>query len=173
MEQRRFILMETNLESEEEEREESDPVWWVPITYTTRRKSNFSNTKPTHWMKAEKSIVIDDDIDENDWLMVNLQVTGYYRVNYDIDNWKLIIEHLNNPRRYHEIAQSNRAQLIDDAMNLARAEILEYTTALEVTKYLSHERDYVPWKTAINNLLYIDSMLILTPDYDKMKVSFA
>lgn len=174
LEQRRFILMEANsTESEEEssaEIDEKDPLWWVPITYTTRRESNFSNTKPSHWMKAEKSIEIDHKIDNDDWLIVNLQVTGYYRVNYDITNWKLIIKHLNDPRRYHEISQSNRAQLIDDAMNLARAEILDYTTALEVTKYLNHERDYVPWKTAINNLLYIDSMLIRMPDYDKMKV---
>ena len=171
-EQRRFILMETNLtESEEELNSESDPLWWVPITYTTRSESNFSNTKPTHWMRAEKNVVINQQIDNSDWLIVNLQVTGYYRVNYDIENWKLIIKHLNDPQRYHEISQANRAQLIDDAMNLARAEILEYTTALEVTKYLNHERDFVPWKTAINNLLYIDSMLILSPDYDKMKVS--
>lgn len=55
-------------------------------------------------------------------------------------------------------------------MNLARAGILDYASALDVTKYLHHERDYVPWKAAINNLLYIDSMLIRTPNYDKMKV---
>lgn len=168
-EQRRFILMEANT-SDTESVEKEEPLWWVPITYTTKRESNFTNTSPAHWMKAERSIAIDKEIESSDWLMVNLQVTGYYRVNYDITNWKLIIKHLNDPRRYHEIAQSNRAQLIDDAMNLARADLLDYTTALDVTKYLNHERDYVPWKTAINNLLYIDSMLIRTPDYDKMKV---
>lgn len=167
-EQRRFILMEAN--NTIMERDEKESLWWVPITYTTKRESNFTHTRPSHWMKAERSITIDEGIDSNDWLMVNLQVTGYYRVNYDITNWKLIIKHLNNPKRYHEIAQSNRAQLIDDAMNLARADLLDYTTALDVTKYLNHERDYVPWKTAINNLLYIDSMFIRTPDYDKMKV---
>lgn len=168
-EQKRFILLESN-STEVAESDEKDPLWWVPITFTTKSESNFSNTQPSHWMKAEKSIVIKRHIDDLDWLMVNLQVTGYYRVNYDINNWKLIIKHLNDPRRYHEIAQSNRAQLIDDAMNLARADLLDYTTALDVTRYLSHERDYVPWKTAINNLLYIDSMLIRMPDYDKMRV---
>lgn len=55
-------------------------------------------------------------------------------------------------------------------MNLARSGILDYAVALEVTTYLNHERNYVPWKAAISNLLYIDSMLIRTPDYDKMKV---
>lgn len=167
-EQRRFVLMETN--STDVQMNEKDPLWWVPITYTTERESNFTVTKPSHWMKAEKNIVVEQEIDSSEWLIVNLQVTGYYRVNYDITNWNLIIEHLNNPRRYHEISQSNRAQLIDDAMNLARADLLDYTIALGVTKYLNHEKDYVPWKTAISNLLYIDSMFIRTPDYDKMKV---
>lgn len=166
-EQRRFVLMETN--STEVKSDEKDPLWWVPITYTTKRESNFTVTRPSHWMKAERSIVVEKAIDPTDWLIVNLQVTGYYRVNYDITNWNLIIKHLNSPR-FYEISQSNRAQLIDDAMNLARADLLDYTTALDVTKYLNQERDYVPWKTAISNLLYIDSMFIRSPDYDKMKV---
>lgn len=171
-EQRRFILLEANLTEtvKPDEEEEQESLWWVPITYTTRLEKNFNNTRPSHWMRAERTITIEHEIDDTDWLMVNLQVTGYYRVNYDIINWKLIIKHLNDERRYQEISQSNRAQLIDDAMNLARADLLDYTIALDVTKYLSHERDYVPWKTAISNLLYIDSMLIRTPDYDKMKV---
>lgn len=171
LEQKRFVLLESN-SREVADSNDKDPLWWVPITYTTRSEANFTNTRPSHWMKAEKQIVIKQEIDNLDWLMVNLQVTGYYRVNYDTDNWKLIIKHLNDPRRFHEISQSNRAQLIDDAMNLARADLLDYTVALDVTRYLSHERDYVPWKTAINNLLYIDSMLIRTPDYDKMKVIY-
>lgn len=172
-EQKRFILMETNSTIEKGKQVSEDgkePLWWVPITYTTKSISNFTNTRPLHWMKAEKSIVIDNPIRDEDWLIVNLQVTGYYRVNYDSENWKLIIQQLMDPTKFYKIAQSNRAQLIDDAMNLARAELLDYTIALDVTKYLSHETDYVPWKAAINNLLYLDSMLILTPDYDKMKV---
>lgn len=168
--QRRFVLMETNSSDTTNEFEDKDPLWWVPITFTTKRESNFSNTLPSHWMKAERNLAIDHQINNNDWLIVNLKVTGYYRVNYDATNWKLITHHLNDPQRYHEIAQSNRAQLIDDAMNLARADLLDYTIALDVTKYLSHERDHVPWKTAINNLMYIDSMLLRTSDYGKMKV---
>lgn len=170
IEQRRFVLLETNSTDTGSSDTSAEPLWWVPITFTTKSRANFTDTRPSHWMKAEKSIEVQELIDTDDWLIVNLQVTGFYRVNYDAENWKLIIKHLNDPRRYHEIAQSNRAQLIDDAMNLARADILDYTTALDVTKYLNHETDYVPWKTAINNLLYIDSMLIRSPDYDKMKV---
>jgi hypothetical protein len=55
-------------------------------------------------------------------------------------------------------------------MNMARADILDYSVALDVTKYLRHEQDYMPWKTAISDLFYIDSMLIRSSDYHLMKV---
>ncbi|XP_035760704.1 aminopeptidase N-like [Neolamprologus brichardi] len=48
----------------------------------------------------------------------------------------------------------NRAQIIDDAFNLARAKIISTTLALRTTKYLSKERDYIPWESALRNLNY-------------------
>lgn len=170
LEQKRFRLIELNV-TENTDNEEENPLWWIPITYTTSRELNFNNTRPSHWMKAEREIILEHVVDSKDWLILNIQVTGYYRVKYDEANWRLIIKHLNDPMRFHEISQSNRAQLLDDAMNFARSKLLDYQIALDLTKYLTHERDYVPWKSAINNLIYIDAMLILTPDYDKMKVS--
>ena len=131
---------------------------------------NFNETKPSHWMIATKSMKIEEDVDDAEWIMFNLQVAHYYRVNYDLKNWKLITNYLNDPLKYSDISPANRAQLINDAMNLARADILDYTVALDVTKYLRHETEYVPWKTAISDLFYIDSMLIHSSDYHLMKV---
>ena len=47
----------------------------------------------------------------------------------------------------------NRAQVIDDALNLAKSEIIDYETALSMTEYLHKEHDYVPWKAALNGNL--------------------
>lgn len=33
-------------------------------------------------------------IDEKTWLLGNINQTGYFRVNYDLHNWKLIIQQL-------------------------------------------------------------------------------
>lgn len=41
-------------------------------------------------------------------------------MNYDESNWKLLVQYLQDPTRYDNIAPANRAQLIDDALNLAR-----------------------------------------------------
>ncbi|XP_035779782.1 aminopeptidase N-like [Anopheles albimanus] len=145
-------------------------LWWIPITYTTLGESNFQETKPTIWMKAEEMLVISNhDIPSHDWLIVNLQQTGYYRVNYDERNWQLIVDHLQDRTKFKTIAASNRAQLIDDALNLARAGYLDYSVALNVTRYLVHETEYVPWKAAISALSYIDSMLVRTRHYGLFK----
>ncbi|XP_035901975.1 aminopeptidase N [Anopheles stephensi] len=145
-------------------------LWWIPITYTTLGDSNFQQTKPAIWMKAEEVLVINNhDIPSHDWMIVNVQQTGYYRVNYDERNWQLIVKHLQDKSKYKTIAASNRAQLIDDALNLARAGYLDYAVALNVTRYLVHETDYVPWKAAIAALNYIDSMLIRTRNYGLFK----
>lgn len=173
IEQKRFLLLETNSSEIIKKEDDSEKeLWWIPITYTTSAKRNFNDTKPSHWMKATQNITIEDNVDESEWMIFNTQVAHYYRVNYDLENWKLITQFLNDAKKYSEIAVVNRAQLIDDAMNLARADFLDYTVALDVTKYLKHEREYVPWKTAISNLFYIDSMLTRLPDYHLMKVIF-
>lgn len=37
-------------------------------------------------------------MDDNTWLLGNINQTGYFRVNYDLQNWKLLIQQLHaNP----------------------------------------------------------------------------
>jgi len=63
----------------------------------------------------------------------------------------------------------NRAQLIDDALNLARAGLLDYQIALGVTSYLAKETEYIPWKAALNGIAYLKSMLNRSPVYGDFK----
>uniref|UniRef100_A0A336KRZ8 Aminopeptidase N n=2 Tax=Culicoides sonorensis TaxID=179676 RepID=A0A336KRZ8_CULSO len=145
-------------------------TWWIPITYTTSNNPVFTESKPNTWMRRDKMLFMSDPRLKNDnWLIANLMETGYYRVNYDKRNWNLISNYLLDPNRFKEIATTNRAQLIDDALNLARAGYLDYRIALDVTKYLEHEDEYVPWKAAISALNFIDSMLIKSVDYSLFK----
>ncbi|XP_048262950.1 aminopeptidase N isoform X2 [Bombus terrestris] len=148
----------------------SEPLWWIPITYTTESQLNFNTTQPSQWMKAEKSITLSNlNWNISEWVILNIQETGYYRVNYDRKNWQLIIKHLNKDS-FRNISTVNRAQLIDDALNLARAGRLDYAIALNVTSYLAHETEYLPWKAAFNAMDYLDIMLIRTSSYDKFRV---
>lgn len=82
----------------------------------------------------------------------------------------MIIKQLNQDS-FRNISTINRAQLIDDALNLARAGKLDYSTALDVTSYLAHESEYLPWKAAFTAMHYLDDMLIKMPGYSNFRVS--
>ena len=148
----------------------TEPLWWIPITYTTERQLDFNTTKPSQWIKAVKSMTLSNlNLSPNEWVIFNIQETGYYRVNYDRLNWQMIINQLNK-ESFRNISTINRAQLIDDALNLARAGKLDYTTALGVTSYLAHETEYLPWKAAFTAMHYLDDMLFKMPGYDKFRL---
>jgi aminopeptidase N len=93
---------------------------------------------------------------------------GYYRVNYDTDNWNRIIKGLHE--NHNNILPLNRAQLLDDALNLARAGKLPYSMALDLTMYLEHDTDYIPWAAALNALSFLDRRLTNNEGYDNFKV---
>ena len=97
--------------------------------------------------------------------------TGFYRVNYDNSNWQKLASYLNSPS-YLNISATNRAQLIDDALNLARTGHLAYEIALQITLYLSHETDYIPWYTATRAFNYLDTVLISRKNYTNYQVSW-
>ncbi|KAM3609680.1 uncharacterized protein V6R79_018407 [Siganus canaliculatus] len=101
------------------------------------------------------------------WLVANINVTGYYRVNYDLGNWERLFIQLHS--NYQAIPVINRAQLVDDAFNLARAQLVSTTLALRTTSYLSVEREYMPWQSALDNLDYYYLMLDRTDVYQPMQ----
>lgn len=65
---------------------------------------------------------------------------------------------------------TDKSGLIDDALNLARGGYLSYDVALEITKFLDKEDAYLPWKSAIEGLEYIDKMLMGSPTWSVRKV---
>nr|XP_053651337.1 aminopeptidase N-like isoform X1 [Cherax quadricarinatus] len=161
--QERFLLVkEGDFKSSEEYK------WWVPLTYTGGDDPNFNETRAKVWMKDTETLITIQSLPTKDhWVIFNLQETGYYRVNYDNHNWNLLIQQLLTDHTV--IATINRAQIIDDAMNLARADQVAYDTALEVYNYLGQETEYVPWATAINNLAYLKDMFSRTGGYGALK----
>ena len=66
---------------------------------------------------------------------------GYYRVNYPADDWSTLSEVLlENPEA---ISVSDRANLINDAFNLAKGGRLPFSTALQVLVRLRRGRGRV------------------------------
>lgn len=82
-------------------------------------------------------------------------VLGFYRVNYDTATWENISKALKT-NTYSDIHVLNRAQIVDDSLNLARGELLDYKLALSLLQYLEGETSYLPWLAAFNNLIYVE-----------------
>ncbi|XP_050542648.1 aminopeptidase N-like isoform X2 [Daktulosphaira vitifoliae] len=165
--QSRFVLYDPK---SYERNDKSSFLWWIPLTYTTASKLDFSTTKPSHWFKPQEFMMLTETgVSSKDWVLFNINETGFYRVNYDLKNWEMLINYLNDPEMFSNIGTINRAQLIDDAMSLARAGYLSYKTSLDMTRYLYHETEFAPWKSAYRSFIYLHQMLIKTPAYDKLK----
>ncbi|XP_037803061.1 LOW QUALITY PROTEIN: aminopeptidase N-like [Penaeus monodon] len=146
----------------------SDASWWVPLTVTSQDAPDFDQTRPSAWLPAGASSTSLGGLPSADaWVLLNLQQTGYFRVNYDANNWELLSKQLADA---HEVIHvTNRAQVMDDALNLARAGQLPYETALGLTSYLAQEKEYTPWEAAMSSLSYIEKMFTRTAGYGPLR----
>lgn len=147
---------------------DTNTLWWIPITYTVQ----FDQAMSSVWMKAQPELVVDLNRDLNFWLLLNINQTGYYRVNYDVSNWQMLIKQLNDKNGFKRLDPKNRAQLLDDALNLANAGYLDYDIAMNVTRYLVHEREYVPWKAAFNAFDFLYGIFSHSTKFYQFRVSY-
>lgn len=98
------------------------------------------------------------------WVLFNINQTTPCRINYGAKNWELLSEQLlKDP---DVIPPLSRAQLIDDAFYFARNGQLDYSIALNLTRYMKEkERSLIPWKVLSRNLADICNVLAKTPDF--------
>lgn len=136
--------------------------WQVPLTVAVGNASATSKERLI-WINNKTETHRIDVMGENTWLLGNINQTGYFRVNYDLQNWKLLIQQLySNPQM---ISVGNRAGLIDDAFNLARAGYLPQSIPLQLIGYLPEEMSFLPWHAASRVLYQLDKLLDRTDEY--------
>lgn len=132
-----------------------DHLWYIPINFVV---GTSTLTAPQLWLK-DKSVILSPNASLN-WILVNNQQTGYYRVNYDIEIWRSLTRRLNNNRL--DVHVSNRAQLLDDAFELAHFNYIPYDIPLGLSLYLRREVESLPFLAFFNNIekvkLYLESL---------------
>ncbi|XP_045589793.2 aminopeptidase N isoform X1 [Procambarus clarkii] len=144
--------------------------WWIPVTSTTQMRPEFNDTSVRLWLSGDGTEPVSQRIsvpEPHYWVIFNVKQTGYYRVNYDQANWELLIQQLQEDHRVIHV--TNRAQIIDDAFNLARAGRLSYKTALATIAYLGQEEERVPWEAAFFNFKYLFHMFSRDPSYGALR----
>ncbi|XP_026669100.1 aminopeptidase N-like [Ceratina calcarata] len=157
--------------------------WWIPINYVEESNPNFTNTAIVDWFSPNDTshtqhaanspttsviscnihyvILVESLMPKAD---SEAELFCYYRVNYDVENWELLIKELNkgNDTKIHVL---NRVQMIDDVFNLAHVDSLNYTIALKVALYLTNEADYMPWQPALRHLGFLRNLLRTSNKY--------
>ncbi|XP_058986516.1 aminopeptidase N-like [Musca domestica] len=151
--------LENNTISEEEAKK----CWWVPLSYTTPNELDFENTSPKVWMECDESgksvpLKLENVVGPQDWIIFNIQLSGVYRVMYDMDNWRLLNATLNSDK-FSSINVMNRAHLIDDVISFAWSGYHDYDITFDVLEYLTKEREYLPWKAALDGLSSVIRLL--------------
>lgn len=143
------------------------PGKYIPITVATSINANFTDTMPDFWMvpKINSTRRPIAGMTNDTWIIVNKQETGYYRVKYDADNWKLLVSALQKPD-FDRIHNLNRASLIDDSFNLARAGEQSFDIALDLMHYLRNETDYAAWAAASVALAFLEKFHRQHPSYN-------
>jgi hypothetical protein len=146
-------------------------IWSIPL----KIKSSSSLLTDIIWFsKRQMNMTI--NIQSNEWILVNPDLLGFFRTNYDRENWKKIIQQFKIDHQKFSIVE--RAGLIDDALNLARPskaakknnfilrifvcfclDILPASLIFELLEYSHLEDSYIVWERILAGLQYIEQMI--------------
>uniref|UniRef100_A0A8C5PQR7 Laeverin n=1 Tax=Leptobrachium leishanense TaxID=445787 RepID=A0A8C5PQR7_9ANUR len=117
--------------------------WIIPVSWMKNGVQ-----QPMLWLTNRSNIFPEMKMTSNDdWIIMNVNVTGYYRVNYDKKNWDQLAKQLQIDHKVLPVV--NRVQLIDSAFTLASYGYMDYESALDLTKYLVNEGEIIVWHTVL------------------------
>lgn len=127
-------------------------TWNIPVKWAEN-----DNSRITVYNRSDKEgIILNANLSGDVFLKINPDHIGFYRVNYEEETWNWIAKALSS--NHTSFSTADRSSFIDDAFALARAQLLSYKTALNLTSYLTSEGDFLPWERVISSVSYIISM---------------
>ena len=130
--------------------------WIVPITIITNKSPE---NQRLVWLSQPDAVLTMDA--STVWFKLNVNQSGFYRVNYDDTNWRRLIELLHSRDfNRHILSPSDRSNLLDDGLSFMKVSLLSADLAMNMTSYLeTGERDYVPWETALKHFASLDAVM--------------
>uniref|UniRef100_S4RXZ6 Aminopeptidase n=1 Tax=Petromyzon marinus TaxID=7757 RepID=S4RXZ6_PETMA len=129
-------------------------LWDVPITWM---KEGSNSTEWLLGVRGQSCELIKLQAAISLWSLLPMSLLPLIGCHYDVANWNRLLDELKT--NLEVIPVINRAQIIDDAFNLARAKHIDVELALNTTLYLIDERKYQPWQATISSISYFKQML--------------
>lgn len=124
-------------------------IYQVPLTFASAKWPNFNITYSTFWLKSEKTTVPLQflPITDKDWIIFNVQQTGFYRVSYTPNLWLLIADILR--KNFNTIHVINRELLMTELkLGYEVLEEIYISDVFGVLTYLTNEDQYDVWLEA-------------------------
>uniref|UniRef100_G1KK98 Aminopeptidase n=1 Tax=Anolis carolinensis TaxID=28377 RepID=G1KK98_ANOCA len=131
--------------------------WNIPVKWYEG-----STTDTIFYNKSETAAILPtrpSNPPPNSFLKVNKNHVGFYRQSAEMDMNLGLWDVTARMGKLLEKFQGDRAGFLEDAFALARARLLNYAYALNLTRYLKNENEYIPWQRAIVSVSYIGDML--------------
>ncbi|XP_043485212.1 aminopeptidase Q-like [Leptopilina heterotoma] len=138
--------------------------WTVPITFTTQSSLNFQLQQTINFLlPSNRELII--KVKPKDWVILNIQSIGYYRVNYDNVTWQQISDYMNS-EKFTNIHVRNRLKLLEDARFFTIKGIMSIQTFCNFLSYVKRERDLFIWR----NLMDIILSIVLYTDHNILDI---
>lgn len=146
-------------------------VFSIPYNFIRTNETDHNKTAADYWLTTRTASIgaATVGISADDWIIFNNRETGYYRVQYDKDNYKLIAEALNGDE-LSKIHIVTRAQLINDVYNFAETNRTSYEQYFDIIRYLKNETEYVPWAPTVAGLNTITRLYAASPSFNHLRV---
>lgn len=144
-------------------------IYSVPITIATKSNANFTRKTPTIWLKDTADLFTQSQVNfgTDDWIILNIQQVGYYRVDYDTSLWRAIIKQL--IENHSVINPINRAVLQDEiylALTDSSLNRVTVSDCIDILSYFGGEDEPIAWSKASTLLNTLNNRLFGTSRYD-------
>ncbi|XP_043915563.1 aminopeptidase Q [Protopterus annectens] len=117
--------------------------WYIPIYWMKNETVQHLN-----WLSTKSSVIPEMQVSsEDEWVLINVNTTGYFKVNYDKSNWNRL--QLQMSRDPNVIPVASRLQMVPDVISLVNTGQIEIETALNLTKYFDKEEEPLVWYSVL------------------------
>ncbi|XP_026576023.1 aminopeptidase Q isoform X2 [Pseudonaja textilis] len=143
-----------------EKGESNSKTWIIPISWIRN-----GTLQPLVWLDKHSKIFPEMKISdsEQDWIILNVNMTAYCRIIYDQNDWRRLAKVLEDDPK--AIPSVNRLHLMADSFHLKWSNHTGYETPLYLTKYLAKEDDLAVWEMALDALgIFHTNFLLRDPE---------
>lgn len=142
---------------------EGTSQWMIPIDISTSSSGNKPSKKIL--MDKESMEVILEDVEPNDWVLLNCGSIGVYRIQYSSEMLKSLLSGIKDK----SLPPTDRLSLESDLFALSRAGMVPTVEVLKLVHAYINEDNYTVWNDLARNLSNIALLLQYTDYYEEYK----